>query len=76
MAWDFICRRPVPIDVQPGHFVVYDAAGAYHWPWQSCFSQRRAAVAVLTDHRRLGVRARRLIYRQGMAEWLAQSGQA
>jgi diaminopimelate decarboxylase len=76
MAWDFISRRPVPIDIQPGHFVVYDAAGAYHWPWQSSFSQRRAAAALFAEHRRHGVRVQRLIDRQSIAEWLAQCGQA
>ena len=74
MAWDFIGRTPVPIDIQPGHFVVYDCAGAYHWPWQSCFSQRRAAVAVVRRLANGDLRVRRLIDTQRTSDWLALSG--
>jgi diaminopimelate decarboxylase len=74
MAWDFISRAHVPVDVQPGHFVVYDAAGAYHWPWQSCFSQRRAAVAAVRKLPHGDIRVRRLIDSQGGKDWLALSG--
>jgi len=74
MAWDFIARAPIPVDVKPGHFVVYDAAGAYHWSWQSCFSQRRAAVATVRKLSRGGLRVRRLIATQEAKDWLALSG--
>ena len=74
MAWDFIDRTPVPADIQPGHFVVYDCAGAYHWPWQSCFSQRRAAVAVVRRLVHGHLRVQRLIDTQRTRDWLALSG--
>ena len=74
MAWDFIARAAVPSDLAPGDFVVYDAAGAYHWPWQSCLSHRRAAVAALQTRPNGGHRVQPLIKRQTLQQWLALSG--
>jgi len=74
MAWDYIARTSVPIDARPGHFVVYDAAGAYHWPWQSCFSQRRAAVVSIRKLGRSRIRLQRLIAGQEINDWLSLSG--
>lgn len=74
MAWDFLARGRVPHDIKPGSFIVYDAAGAYHWPWQSSFSHPRASVAVVTQTStgRLSVRA--LLNRQSRKAWLGACG--
>lgn len=74
MAWDYLDRLGVPIGIAPGDFVVYDAAGAYHWPWQSSFSNGRAALVSVRGSSSGKALVRRLMRAQSPSQWLALSG--
>jgi diaminopimelate decarboxylase len=74
MAWDFIARGEVPEDIGPGSFIVYDAAGAYHWSWQSSFSHSRASVAVVKEGATGQLSVKPLVKRQSTRGWLRSAG--
>jgi diaminopimelate decarboxylase len=44
MAFDQIARRNLPDSIQPGDYLIWFEAGAYHLPWETRFSHGRAAV--------------------------------
>jgi diaminopimelate decarboxylase len=44
MAYDWIHRGPLTVDIQVGDLIVWSNAGAYHIPWETRFSQGLAAV--------------------------------
>jgi diaminopimelate decarboxylase len=73
MTDDRLGRWPLPEDLQPGDVLVWPDAGAYHLPWETCFSHPRCAVAWYDERDRFTVARNREHPRAWAAQWLTHS---
>lgn len=69
MAWDWIARCNVPIGVKPGDLAIYEAAGAYHIPWESQFSYPTSAIVEVAFGNGISSVIRLLRPRATMTAW-------
>ncbi len=68
MAWDWIDRRPMPIDICIDDLLIWRDCGAYHLPFETMFSHSLIPVLFLNDSLHI-VRSK-----QSPADWISLHG--
>lgn len=68
MAYDFLQRQQLPLDLEIGDLVIWHDAGAYHIPWETRFSGGLAQVIWCDNKNNLKL----IRYRESFKKWWGQ----
>jgi diaminopimelate decarboxylase len=69
MAYDWLERGSMELDIRPGDYVIWHNAGAYHLPWETRFSFGHAAVVWVDGNGKPTLARKREQFQQWWGVW-------